>query len=531
MRLPVAVYLRRLQPQPRPRVPSMPRRRRLAAGRGPIPSPRPRRRPSLADRSLVRAAPTPDWPQWGRSPVARRERGVVAQPLARSSRTSCTTRSFPPPRPKRVVTSRALSRSARRRARRLHGDRRRAPTCPALRRARGSRPRAAPNAWDSQIWNVQKLRWSSRSPRPRVALRDATGNRNRTRAHLEGGSRSSIPRSPAGFPLGSGPRRIGVSRCEGRRGRNPDLAVSARSIRRSSWPAASRRTRRGTSTTTPIRLDLRRPWHERRTRRVDRAGQAGRELPSRPFASLVPSAPRPGRRRASGRFSRESALPRRRRRTPSPPTGPCGTQRPGHQRHPRDRPRRHRLHRQPRPSERPLRVSRRRRLRAGAALGGVASRPPLGRLRRAASSERIAGRLPRRYRDRCRSGDEPRAGRTRHRPLDLLAGRARGRRRALRRVHGATTIPADIFMHFDVAGPFRRRVRLRLGHHAGRLRARRDVLDSFSRTTITTSGSYCFDPELLPGGAGSIRARVLGPRPAARVEVSQHQYGKLPPCR
>ena len=369
----------------------------------------------------------------------------------------------------------SLRRSADGGRRRLHDAQDGRRTSPAIRPAAARPFPCGSDAWNRQIWNVTKYRWqgtelvaawtfeSDWKPEPNVG-------------GLRGWEPVFLPAMSGTVPLRARVRRHRPSRLEadGRRGRAP---LSVRRLRRLALRRG--RSRGGSVRSHRVRRDRARSGRSLERRRRRARGSCGSRRTARRRGRI--SAP-------SWRASPRRTIPARRRfpRTscpwpPSPdavpPTAPCGSQRPGINVVPAIA-----------PDGTIYTVSRAHDNSRYAYL--VAVHPDLT----PAWSASLRGILndgcgvlvpiddtP----GGCRAGAHARRGsrdqrparRPRRRPVDRRPRSSCPTARCSTARRPPTTTPADTSSSSTPSGSFLATLRLRLGHHAGGLRARRHLLD------------------------------------------------------
>ena len=293
-------------------------------------------------------------------------------------------------------------------------------------------------------------------------------------------------------------------------------------------------------------LPGRRPEPLRRGRPGRRAGRRPSSTTSLGLAAdgprsrsrrLARARSRPDGRRGARRLRDARARRARARRTPAgavfvsdsdqrpwPPShgrraalGPLRRAAARHQRRARDRARRHDLHAEPRPRQRPLRVPRRGPPRPDAGLGGVAARDPERRLRRSAPERRLepAAAGPART---PASIPRPTTG-----PPGASATRARPRPSCCRTARCSSAhSPSYNFSRGHLFKFERRRrrsgdLRLRLGHHPG----------GPGRTTEPTRSLLKDNHYSSPNGDACYDITSLDAEPRARVVVSRDEHREL----
>ena len=197
------------------------------------------------------------------------------------------------------------------------------------------------------------------------------------------------------------------------------------------------------------------------------------------------------------------------------PDDPVRLAAPRHQRRSGDRRGRHDLHAEPRASLGPLQLSRRRASGSDAGLEGLVSRDPGRRLRRAPPHRRHEPGLPHGRAPRGRSVGQRPAGGARPRPGDRVAGRPPRRQRPHRRVDELQLRPRPS-PEVQSAGRRARDLRLRLGPHAGGVRARRHLLDPHQGQPLLGSGRHRV-----------LRRDVARRQPRAGVVVPRDEHREL----
>ena len=453
---------------------------------------------------LARAAGARDWPQWGGNPAHQGASAAAGQPLvavladivydpfvelekAESGRESAR-----PLRRAVCSTQRAFIWCSSR-----------APTSPAIPPVPACLFPADPTPGRCRPGTSASSPGKTARSRPNGPSR-ATGSRSRREERWQTGNRSSNPPSPAIFSTcpasaersSSSPRRRGLWWRE-------SIPLERPWIRKPTSPEASPPMRRATFSTTRSAWigsihglrDVLGAWLVK----IAPDGAAS----TAPFSSLVPGAPAA---LAPCQTSFTASLPWPPSADAVPPASACGSQRPGINVIPAIA-----------PDGTVYTVSR-------AHFNGryaylVAVHPDLTpawssslrnvlerRMRRRSAAERDAWRLPCRLESRSGSCDQRRSGRTRLGPVVLVSGRASRRRRALRRLHFLQLLEgASLQVRFGRASP--RDLRLRVGHHAGRLPARRNVFDPAQGQSLPAR-LLLRRPERLPSGDSPVRPRL-----------------------